>query len=58
MDENMRICFKQMESLVETSKSDFHPSLVRSFFVCLRTCTGSHATDNNCVKAYFLPMRL
>lgn len=33
MDENVRICFKQMEILVETSKSDFLSSVQRSLCI-------------------------
>lgn len=33
MDENARICFKEMEILVETSKSDFLSSVLRSLCI-------------------------
>lgn len=33
MDENARICFKQMGILVETSKSDFLSSVQRSLYI-------------------------
>lgn len=58
MGENMRICSKQMETLVETSKSDFLPSVLRSFFVYLGSWSGPYITDKECVKAELLLMGL
>lgn len=45
--ENIGICSKQMETLVETSKTDFLPSVLRSFFVILGAAVNLTPQINN-----------